>query len=812
MNQDKVVIRSKCCSKIKDMQLSWDIITSCNEETLLKNLELIEKDNNASVFKNFQEDNQILLMQNEQILQYILHLIEAGVSVVKIEKLLAQISLNELMEYQINDTQEVLLDERINSDHMGTYLRYFLKEHLNNEELTRLWTSLFWFKKKRKNLSDDWIEGLGHKKRLFMEPIVASNFLGNINDYDGCLQLLAENQDMVSLLSMLYQIGHDDIRPDDENIVEIGRNTKRLIELWTWVKGFLNQTQLAKFLPLWLRNHALVNDLEYLKRKAKTVESSDFDTYFIGTASYVAFLYNEIIPECFDSIRENVVIYAITHRKKAFLKLVRENLELYQNISTNSVLFCQPFYDKCLNINTLNRKNLEACNNMLNTKSIMWSLLCNREHTFEELFLICNLPTQYIQLYENLSVGKVDDRIRIMREIVKRNCLPERVNIVGLAEMLSEKPLSMWMQTDFKHIRDLSYENAVCLLGESKTLAYFIPDITSDAEVRYIIGNLDRCLKFQSLSELRENILRINDDWKYLVDVFKFPKEFVSENEQRIRQFIYEDGAYIIRTYHESNIEKTEELRRLVSAELMGRFKELKYYHNDLSREIDYPITKEQKEHWIKNEKEKSGEMVVWEADGLIPVMKLGTIPYQTCLSYISGAYDQCLLACHDSNKKVLYLSCNGKIVLRASIRLTKGIYYKEENLSNSNPQLEFADFTKNENEELKYDRSENQEHLTLFLERAYISGLSQEMADKACKLILKLMKRKALGMNALLVISTNYYSHIKENVYSSYYFMYISKSKAGEQYLDSLGGNNRVDKEGNYTKGKFLFYKLQEE
>ena len=34
---------------------------------------------------------------------------------------------------------------------------------------------------------------------------------------------------------------------------------------------------------------------------------------------------------------------------------------------------------------------------------------------------------------------------------------------------------------------------------------------------------------------------------------------------------------------------------------------------------------------------------------------------------------------------------------------------------------------------------------------------------------------------------------------------MYISKSKAGEQYLDSLDGSNTVDKEGSYKKNKFL-------
>ncbi len=36
--------------------------------------------------------------------------------------------------------------------------------------------------------------------------------------------------------------------------------------------------------------------------------------------------------------------------------------------------------------------------------------------------------------------------------------------------------------------------------------------------------------------------------------------------------------------------------------------------------------------------------------------------------------------------------------------------------------------------------------------------------------------------------------------------FFYVHiKSKAGEQYLDSLDGSNTVEKEGSYKKSKFL-------
>ena len=77
----------------------------------------------------------------------------------------------------------------------------------------------------------------------------------------------------------------------------------------------------------------------------------------------------------------------------------------------------------------------------------------------------------------------------------------------------------------------------------------------------------------------------------------------------------------------------------------------------------------------MENIQEKSGRLHVWEEDGLLPVMQMGQVPEATCLSYVDGVYKQCLLACHDANKKVIYLSLDGKIVLRAAIRLTKGIY-----------------------------------------------------------------------------------------------------------------------------------------
>ena len=69
--------------------------------------------------------------------------------------------------------------------------------------------------------------------------------------------------------------------------------------------------------------------------------------------------------------------------------------------------------------------------------------------------------------------------------------------------------------------------------------------------------------------------------------------------------------------------------------------------------------------------------------------MILGEYPEKTCLSYRDGGYNKCLLACFDSNKKVLYAKINNKIVARAMVRLTKGSYNKEKgNRGNTNETL----------------------------------------------------------------------------------------------------------------------------
>lgn len=80
-------------------------------------------------------------------------------------------------------------------------------------------------------------------------------------------------------------------------------------------------------------------------------------------------------------------------------------------------------------------------------------------------------------------------------------------------------------------------------------------------------------------------------------------------------------------------------------------------------------------------------------------------------------------MSAFDANKKVLYFALNGQLVFRAFIRLTKGTL---SNRKSQNNHLQFVDITKEEQESAS-KQIDQTEQLTLFLERPYFKGISEE-------------------------------------------------------------------------------------
>ena len=226
---------------------------------------------------------------------------------------------------------------------------------------------------------------------------------------------------------------------------------------------------------------------------------------------------------------------------------------------------------------------------------------------------------------------------------------------------------------------------------------------------------------------------------------------------------------------------KKEEIRRIVNAELLGKFMELKYHEGDLEREIAFPLKKDVEELWKENLLRVDGSWRIWEEDSLLPIMQIGELPLRNCISYRNGPNCDCLLSCFDANKKLVFIEHNGKIVFRAIIRLTKGSFVAADERKT----IEFVDVTAKSK-----SRENKAEELVLFLERYYQSGLNEQEIQKAVNLTVMLVREKAEKLGARVVLSRRYKNVLEnKNYVLTNFYIYISASKNGSQYLDSLGG-----------------------
>ena len=368
---------------------------------------------------------------------------------------------------------------------------------------------------------------------------------------------------------------------------------------------------------------------------------------------------------------------------------------------------------------------LPTLREMLETEKDRLSILMNlcaqygKPRVFEELKVLYNVKAVYIDLYDRLAYSKSDDRLRVIRELIKRDCLTDALEenqIECLAEALSKKSLSRWMQEDFKNILDLRHETAIWILIFLMDFTELLKDLTKDNQVYFLLHNQNLLNGCSGLPALMDKLLSQDPSWKNLKTELNISDAFVAENKSNIQKFIYEGGAEIMTSFLNRQPKKKEEIRRIVNAELLGKFMELKYHEGDLGREIAFPIKKDTEEIWKEKLLRVDCGWEIWEEDSLLPVMQIGEVPLRSCISYRNGPNCDCLLSCFDANKKIIFIKHNGKIVFRAILRLTKGSFVAADERKT----IEFVDVT------AKSEPHENKaEELVLFLERYYQSGLA---------------------------------------------------------------------------------------
>lgn len=729
---------------------------------------------------------------------------------VRLKNLIYQAGEEKLTVLDCKDIQEVLLDQEISGAIQYNFLKYFKKLELTQENRARLFEGLSKYQRK---VDIELGLLLEEERAIVMHPIFVTNLMDNLWNVRAVWTHLTNPEVLALIQVMNASVGiYEEIMESQfSQLVEKPAEIRLLLEA---ALQFFTEEQRPDFLHCWLENDVLLPDLKRFVKLLPDMESEQKEKILHNKMAYLCCIYkvkmNHLDMELLSYLHRRILFYAIVTGKKHFLRLVDENSEDFLAVRQDSLLLDSDIYRNHLNLNALNEKNLKDSYNLRIEYKKGKEFLKRGEYTFEELKTLAPLYVSYYQLYELLANDRSDERLRVLKELAKRDCLPyyseeDGYKLEALAKKLSEKSLSAWMQEELGHIKDLTAAVSVELLTNWDNYRRFIPELDNVRQAMYLIRNQDKLAGYHNLTQFQENMLREDTVWPWLKEALSITDDFEQKYENRIRQFVYDGEAEILYKFCQNSEDKWETVRRLLTAELMGAFKELKYHEEDLEREIAYPVSAEVENAWKDNLERSVKDGKMWEEDRFIPVLQVGENPMRTCISYIDGANKDCLLSCFDSNKKVLFFEKNGRIVFRALLRLTKGSVTEKPIPVKK---IEFVDLTK---ENSSVDQAV--EELVLFLERPYFAGISEYQENTVVSWIYQMVKEKAKKLHARVVISPSYRKYEVSNRYElMHYYVYISASKNGKQYLDSLGGEATVIDSGNYGKNYFLMERETEQ
>lgn len=788
---------------LKTAGLSLCYLEKKGEEKCVRAAEAIIQNEVMDVIPSLWEQVCLYMMEDPETITYLGNLKKEGceLNAYRFQRILLDAGIDKVSDFSYEQVKAVYFDPLVTDGTAYSYMKYYGEQNVSKEEKEQLVKSIAMCM----DVLD--FEKAGEKDRmLLVNPVFSSELLLDLLENVNNLKIL-QDQDLMELVNTLA--GYEaEIRSLNQNqFDQMKERPVEILEKLRIVTRYIEKENLTDGLNLWLWNEALYEDLCKLERAF--TDGADPAEVFSSKVSYVNTLYqNPVSKISLSSLSEEkseILLYAITQKKKAFLNLINEEAELFYDLPNASMLLKKEVYQEYINLNTLNRKNLKDSADLILSRD-RFELLAKREHTFEELKLLCTAKEAVIELYEQLTC-KSDERLLVLRELIKRECVPHSFwegQIEPLAAALSKKPLSRWIREDFLNIPDLSYGTALWLLVYREQLKGMEKEIIMEQQALFLLKDLALVKKCNSLSELKEQLILGDISWRLLKEKLAFSEEFIQENAARIGNFLFVGGAEIMETFLERQPSKIEEIRRLVTAELLGKFDELKYPSGDLMREIDFEVFEEAEKEWKIDRTFTSKNLVLKEETSLLPVMQIGEVPSYSCLSYRSGLNSDCLLSCFDSNKKFFFIRKNGQIVFRAMIRLTKGSYVGDRNRK----KIQFADLSGHVEQ-----NEEEGEELVLFLERYYEKNLTAEEVNQAVNLAIVAAKEKARKLGARFVLSLYYQDDVKVKEYiKSNYYLYISKSKNGSQYLDSLHGEASVSDSGDYGWNIFLLENKEQE
>lgn len=321
---------------------------------------------------------------------------------------------------------------------------------------------------------------------------------------------------------------------------------------------------------------------------------------------------------------------------------------------------------------------------------------------------------------------------------------------------------------------------AICAPAEAKKA---FAEAETETECIFAVENPELC-KNGLRDGMRQFLLK-DETVQSVKASLELPDEFYDEHNEHVERFFLDGSGQYAKEYLTRSIIASP-FKVVLKAAMSGKLPELRY--TDLEKECCMRIPGSMIHAWTTDQSSQISNFTVYEDTSFNGIMKMGAVPTRTCMNYIDGMYRECLLAYFDGNKKIVYVKKNSSIIGRAVIRLTK----TANRVVDQDSVLKFTDVTE------EYDKQEAAEEPVietpvLFLERCY-SGVQGNSRVELEAALIQFVAEKAKEMGCELIIASDYMKGSLSEAGASDFepdrrFIFITKSKAGDQYLDSFGG-----------------------
>lgn len=553
----RIIEHTKLIERLEKYEIDLKFIKKYKLDDLEKCCENLECNKISNKLYISSEIIQKELIIDEKFIDYLIEINNNEIPLEELEELLSRIQdKNEkITDYDFENIIDTLKNPNLTHKTYYDYLKYFSNNIKNSNEKIIIAVNLGYFSRQ----NDVAISELDEVERsLFVLPVMSDYNLIPVNNIKKVCEYLVQDIDLKNIILFLFD-NNLKIPLNIKQYELIMNDSKDIYDYLCKLFKMLDNEQMYQLLLRWLSNYCNVYDLKILEERLQDIEKSEIEKIFWNRSSYINFIFKNKLSkfplEQLSQTKENILIYAIHNNKKSFLKLIEENQQEFLDITDKSILFDEEIYSKYLNINTLKLKNLIELQSMYEYKLNEFKLLRESNYTFEEIKLLYYTSSNYIKLYNCLLDLKIDTRMLIIKQLFKKDLLNrylEDGEIEKLAEKLKVKNLYSWLENDFSHINQINVANIVDILINYDNIKKFIPQISNQKELLYILRNIERVQEYNSLETIKEDIEKIDKYWKELYKTIGLNENFMDENKQYIKEFLLNNGAELALTYYKN--------------------------------------------------------------------------------------------------------------------------------------------------------------------------------------------------------------------------------------------------------------------